>query len=111
MGSLLCTRRKSLCLFQLSWNGMIKRWTVCSQESLKPCGLSGFNRSFNLGVGDGCDSCLVPRDQWTNPEKIEEGFVMDRTLVNFTYFLCISKLTFLSFSRKCEVHLGKPHKN
>ena len=32
------------------------------------------------GVGDGCDSCLIPRSLWTDPETIEEGFPRDRTL-------------------------------
>jgi hypothetical protein len=36
-------------------------------------------------VGDGCDSCLVPRNLWTNKEKIKEGFVMDRTLGKFNF--------------------------
>ena len=31
-------------------------------------------------MGDGCDSCLTPRDLWTDIDKIEEGFEMDRSL-------------------------------
>ena len=100
MGSLWCTRRTSLCLFQLSWNGMIRKWTACSQESLYPTGLSGFNNTFNIGVGDGCDSCLVPRDQWTNPEKIEEGFVMDRTLGKFYLFSFYFQVNIFIFFKK-----------
>ena len=32
------------------------------------------------GVGDGCDSCLIPRSLWTDQDTIEEGFPRDRTL-------------------------------
>ena len=34
------------------------------------------------GVGDGCDSCLVPRALWTDEETIDEGFPKNRTLEN-----------------------------
>ena len=32
------------------------------------------------GVGDGCDSCLVPRYLWHDEDTIDEGFPMNRTL-------------------------------
>ena len=34
------------------------------------------------GVGDGCDSCLTPRNMWTDEDQIEEGFPKNRTLEN-----------------------------
>ena len=34
------------------------------------------------GVGDGCDSCLVPRAMWTDEMTIAEGFPKNRTLEN-----------------------------
>ena len=32
------------------------------------------------GVGDGCDSCLEPRSEWTVLATIDRGFPRDRTL-------------------------------
>ena len=34
------------------------------------------------GVGDGCDSCLIPRNMWTDEDQIDEGFPKNRTLEN-----------------------------
>ena len=34
------------------------------------------------GVGDGCDSCLIPRKLWTDMDTIEDGFPMSRTIEN-----------------------------
>ena len=34
------------------------------------------------GVGDGCDSCLIPRALWTDDDTIDEGFPKNRTMEN-----------------------------
>ena len=54
------------------------------------------------GVGDGCDSCLYPRDLWTNPDIIEEGFEMNRTRGKVHPLLLLYKFCHLkTFLRKC----------
>ena len=34
------------------------------------------------GIGDGCDSCLTPRNLWTDLDTIENGFPKNRTFGN-----------------------------